>query len=97
MQDSEEEEDEMNITNSAEKETKENHETYHSRIAREEDKQTKIRTNLEFLLSQNDILPLIRKINRENTKNSGSVSLSKFIKNPEKVIKYFMIFFKLEN
>jgi len=44
-----------------------------------------MRTNLEFLLSQNDILPLIRKINKENLKNSESVSISKYIKRPEKV------------
>ena len=81
----EEEEREIKKENPEEKETKENHQGHQSRIAGEEDYKTKIRTNLEFLLSQNDILPLIKKINKENLKNSGSVSLTKYIKKPEKV------------
>ena len=90
--DSEEEENDMSIADPAEDEMKENCQTYHNQIAREEDRQTKIKTNLEFLLSQNDILPLIRKINKENGKNSSGISLSKFIKKPERVIKYLCYF-----
>jgi hypothetical protein len=71
--------------NSEENEKKENLQADQSRIAGVEDNRSKIRTNLEFLLSQNDILPLIRKINKDNLKNSESVSLSKYIKKPEKV------------
>ena len=88
MHDSEEEENNISIADPGEDKMKENCQTYDNQIAREEDRETKIKTNLEFLLSQNDILPLIKKINRENVKNSGNISLSKFIKKPERVIKY---------
>lgn len=93
MHDSEEEENDISIVDPEEYRMKENYQTYHNQIAREEDSQTKIKTNLEFLLSQNDILPLIRKINKENVKNSSSISLSKFIKKPERVIKYLCNFY----
>lgn len=85
IQNSEDQESEIEVANPEEYETKENHQEDQSQIAGEGDKKTKIRTNLEFLLSQNDILPLIKKINRENFKNQGSVSLDKYIKKPVKV------------
>jgi hypothetical protein len=40
----------------------------------------KIKTNLEFLLSQDDIVPLLKKINRENNKAIADISLDKYIK-----------------
>lgn len=83
--DTEEEESDINGANPEDNGKKEINEADQSRIAGVEDKRSKMRTNLEFLLSQNDILPLIRKINKENLKNSESVSISKYIKRPEKV------------
>jgi hypothetical protein len=38
----------------------------------------KIKTNLEFLLSQNDILPLLKKVNREKNKNITDINLDKY-------------------
>jgi hypothetical protein len=55
----------------------------------------KIRTNLEFLLSQNDILPLIRKINKEKAQKGGVVCLGSIIKTNEKKARVFLKF--LEN
>lgn len=46
----------------------------------------KTKTNLQFLLSQNDILPLLKKINKERTKNTQEVSLDKYIKNNKVMI-----------
>jgi hypothetical protein len=40
----------------------------------------KIKTNLELLLSQNDIIPLLKKINRERNKNTTDIRLDKYIK-----------------
>jgi hypothetical protein len=40
----------------------------------------KIKTNLEYLLSQNDILPLLKKINKEKSKMLPDISLDKYIK-----------------
>jgi hypothetical protein len=39
-----------------------------------------IKTNLEFLLSQNDIVPLLKKINREKAKSITDISLDKYNK-----------------
>lgn len=41
----------------------------------------KIKSNLEFLLTQNDILPLLKKINQEKKKNNENVLLTKYVKN----------------
>jgi hypothetical protein len=40
----------------------------------------KIKTNLEFLLSQNDIIPLLKKINKERYKNTTDIRLDNYIK-----------------
>jgi hypothetical protein len=50
-----------------------------------EESRSKIKTNLEILLSQNDILPLLKKIHKEKLKNKGSIYLSKFMIKNEKV------------
>jgi hypothetical protein len=39
---------------------------------------SRIKTNLEFLLSQNDILPLLKKINKERGKSVQDLSIQKF-------------------
>ena len=51
-----------------------------------EENRTKIKTNLEILLSQNDILPLLKKIRKEKSKNKGNVSLTKYIVKNNKVV-----------
>jgi hypothetical protein len=48
-------------------------------LPKSEDKE-KVRTNLEFLLSQNDILPLLKKINRERGKSIQDIWLDKFVR-----------------
>jgi hypothetical protein len=50
-----------------------------------EERRDRIKTNLEILLSQNDILPLIKKINKEKSKSSGIVLLNKYVRKKEKV------------
>lgn len=56
-----------------------------------EESRSKIKTNLEILLSQNDILPLLRKIRKEKLKYKGNISLSKYMVKNEKVSKYILI------
>ena len=38
------------------------------------------RTNLEILLSQNDILPLLKKVNRQSKLLGRQITLSEFVK-----------------
>ena len=45
-----------------------------------EENKVKIKSNLEFLLSQNDILPLLRKINKDKNRTQGELSFEKLIK-----------------
>jgi hypothetical protein len=59
-----------------------------------EESRAKIKTNLEILLSQNDILPLLKKIRKEKLKSSGNLSLSKYMVKNEKVSKIILIIFK---
>ena len=59
-----------------------------------EESRAKIKTNLEILLSQNDILPLLKKIRKEKSKFRGSVSLSKYMVKNDKVRNY-LIFIKI--
>jgi hypothetical protein len=66
-----------------EKEEEENWEldrsrTIETRVGQTEVDKDKIKSNLEILLSQNDILPLLKKINRECGQNTNNVSLSKY-------------------
>ena len=46
------------------------------------------RTNLEILLSQNDILPLLKKVNRQSKLFGRQITLSEFVqqKNVSKII-----------
>ena len=56
-------------------------------VSKTQDK-AKLRTNLEFLLSQNDILPLLKKLGKEKNKSLESVAISKYIKiNKVKIIR----------
>jgi hypothetical protein len=55
-----------------------------------EENKDNIKSNLEFLLSQNDILPLLRKINKEKNKYQGELSFEKLIKK----VNFFLIFRK---
>jgi hypothetical protein len=41
----------------------------------------KIKSNLEFLLSQNDILPLLKKLNKDKTRFDSKFSLDRASKN----------------
>ena len=54
-------------------------------IAVIEETKQKIKSNLEFLLSQNDILPLLKKLNKDRTIPNGKFSLDKFAKNGNNV------------
>jgi len=42
---------------------------------------TEVKTNLQILLSQSDIIPLLKKIKKENKNSSTNLSLSKYIDN----------------
>ena len=50
------------------------------------DNKDKLKTNLEILLSQNDILPLLKKIHKDKIRQNGTVSLAKYLNKIEKVI-----------
>ena len=50
------------------------------------------RTNLEILLSQNDILPLLKKVNRQSKLLGRQITLSEFVqqKNVSKLILFII-------
>ncbi len=62
------------------------------KIIKEETKD-KILSNLEFLLSQNDILPLLKKLNKEKMNFDGKIVIEKNNKNVFLIKNYSIIFF----
>jgi len=46
-----------------------------------EETKEKIQSNLEFLLSQNDILPLLKKLNKDKARIENKLPLDKAYKN----------------
>ncbi len=57
--------------------------------SRREELRTVNKTNLEILLSQNDIVPLLKKINKESKRGNGSISLKQYTNGGGKVRKCF--------